>query len=165
MNARIEKVTFNIIRRSSPPYASRTPIPYSILLIEDDESMGQVTQLLLESCGHEVCIAPDGVQGLRLVRAITPNLVICDVNMPGLSGLEVLRTLRQSDTTRHIPVIFLSGFISEEQIKEARELGVNGFLGKPCAFEQMKQVIAKCRHVASAQSGTVNPAPAMSLSA
>ena len=166
MIARIEKITFDTIRRSNPPYsASCPPIPYSILLIEDEGSMGQVTQLLLESCGYEVTVAADGAQGLRLTRAIKPNLIICDVNMPGMSGLEVLHSLRHSDTTRQIPVIFLSGFISEEQTALARQLGVSIFLGKPCSFEEMKQAITKCRHVASGRSAHAVPAFALSLSA
>ena len=166
MIARIEKITFDTIRRSNPPYAvSRPPIPYSILLIEDENSMGQVTQLLLESCGYEVTVAADGAQGLRLVRALSPNLIICDVNLPGMSGVEVLRTLRQSDATRQIPVIFLSGFISEEQTDEARLLGVNAFLGKPCSFEEMKQTITECRHASTAKTVNAGFAPALALSA
>ena len=158
MIAKLEKVTFDTIRRSNPPYsASRPPIPYSIVLIEDENSMGQVTQLLLESCGYEVTVAADGSQGLRLVKALTPNLVICDVNMPGMSGLDVLQTLRQSDATRGMPVIFLSGYISDEQTAQARKLGVSAFLGKPCSFEEMKQAITECRHAA--------PVLALSLSA
>ena len=165
MNAKIEKVTFDTIRRSNPPYAvSRPPIPYSILLIEDEDSMGQVTQLLLESCGYEVCVATDGAQGLRLVRALSPNMVICDVNMPGMGGLEVLRTLRQSETTRHIPVIFLSGFISEGQKKEALELGTSAFLCKPCSFELMKQVITECRHAPAGRAITVTEDTPLALS-
>jgi CheY-like chemotaxis protein len=165
MNARIEKVTFDTIRRSHPPYATRSPIPCSILLIEDEDSMGEVTQLLLESCGYEVFVANDGAQGLRLVRALNPHLVICDVAMPGMGGLEVLRALRQSEKTRHVPVIFLSGFMSEGQRKEALELGTSAFLGKPCSFEEMKQVIAECRQAASAQVERGIPPLAMPLSA
>jgi len=166
MNARIEKITFDTIRRSNPPYAvSRPPVPYSIVLIEDEGSMGQVTQLLLESCGYEVCIAADGAQGLRLVKALSPNLVICDVNMPGMGGVEVLRTIRQSATTRHLPVIFLSGFISEEQIKEAKALGVSAFLAKPCSFEEMKRVITECRHAPAVHAPIEGQPLALSLSA
>ena len=166
MNAKIEKITFDTIRRSSPPFStSRPPIPYTIVLIEDENSMGQVTQLLLESCGYEVTVAADGAQGLRLVRAITPNLVICDVNMPGMSGLEVLQSLRQSELTRKLPVIFLSGFISEEQIKQARKLGVSAFLDKPCSFEEMKQVVTECRHGSSAGTSGASAPPMISLSA
>lgn len=166
MNAKIEKVTFDIIRRSNPPFStSRPPIPYTIVLIEDENSMGQVTQLLLESCGYEVTVAADGAQGLRLVRAITPNLVICDVNMPGMSGLDVLQALRQSELTRKLPVVFLSGFISEEQIKQARKLGVSAFLAKPCSFEEMKQVVTECRHSSSANPVGASATPMISLSA
>lgn len=164
MIAKIEKITFDTIRRSNPPYSvSRPPIPYTILLIEDENSMGQVTQLLLESCGYEVTVASDGAQGLRLVKAITPNLVICDVNMPGLSGLDVLTALRASELTRNLPVVFLSGFISEEQIKVARKLGVSAFLSKPCSFEEMKQVVTEYRHAASGKP--VDAGQPMSLSA
>ena len=164
MIARIERITFDTIRRSNPPYpASRPARPYSILLIEDEDSMGQVTKLLLESCGYEVTVAADGAQGLRLTRAIKPKLIICDLNMPGMSGLAVLHSLRQSDTTRQIPVIFLSGFISEEQTTEARQLGVSIFLGKPCSFEEMKQAITECRHATSGKSAPA--ALALSLSA
>ena len=166
MNDKLEKITFDTIRRSNPPYAaSRPPIPYSILLIEDEGSMGQVTQLLLESCGYEVTVAADGAQGLRLVKALTPNLVICDVNMPGMSGVDVVHALRQSETTRQMPVIFLSGFISDEQKREAEGLGVRAFLGKPCSFEEMKQVITECRHAGMIQTQGVAPTLLMSLSA
>jgi len=163
MTARIEKITFDNIRRSNPPYpVAPPPTPYTIVLIEDEGSMGQVTQLLLESCGYEVCVAVDGAQGLRLVRALRPNLVICDVNMPGMSGVDVLRALRQSDTAKLIPVIFLSGFISDDEKREAQALGVSDFLGKPCAFEEMKRVIAECRNAADAQSGKLNKPIALS---
>lgn len=166
MIAKIEKVTFDTIRRSNPPYpTSRTPIPYTIVLVEDEGSMGQVTQLLLESCGYEVTVAADGAQGLRLMRALTPNLVICDVNMPGMSGLDVLQTLRKSDAIRHIPVMFLSGYISDEQIAQARQLGVSAFLSKPCSFEEMKQAITDCRQAASTKSVNANTAPSIALSA
>lgn len=166
MIAQIEKVTFDTIRRSNPPFStSRPPIPYTILLIEDENSMGEVTQLLLESCGYEVTVATDGAQGLRLVRAITPNLVICDVNMPGLSGIDVLKALRQSELTRKLPVVFLSGFISEEQTKEARKLGVSAFLAKPCSFEEMKQVVTECRHNPSANTAVASAPLMVSLSA
>lgn len=161
MSARIEKITFDTIRRSNPPYAPvRAPAACSIILIEDEGSMGQVTQLLLESCGYEVTVAVEGAQGLRLIRALAPDLVICDVNMPGMSGLDVLRALRQSDSTKRIPVIFLTGFISEEQRTEAEKLGVKDFLSKPCAFEEMKRVIAECRP--SARGEKVNQPIALS---
>lgn len=165
MNARIEKITFDKIRQSCSPFASKPPIPYSILLIEDEGSMGQVTQLLLESCGYEVDVANDGPQGIRLTRALNPNLVICDLNLPGMGGLEVLQTLRQSEVTRHVPVIFLSGFMSEEQKKVARKFGAEIFLSKPCSFEEMKQVIADCRKASSTRSESVSPPLTMALSA
>lgn len=164
MSAPITKVTFDTIRKSAAPFASRPPmpVPCSIVLIEDENSMGQVTQLLLESCGYEVTIATDGAQGLRLVRAIMPDLVICDVNMPGMNGIEVLRSMRQIATAQKTPVIFLSGFITEPQKAQARKYGVKAFLSKPCGLEEMKQVIAECRNGASAPSA---PSLALALSA
>jgi len=166
MIAKLEKVTFDSIRRSNPPYSSsRPPIPYTILLIEDESAMGQVTQLLLESCGYEVTVAADGAQGVRLAKALNPDLVICDVNMPGMSGLDVVQALCQSEVTRQIPVVFLSGYISDEQMRDAQRLGVRAFMGKPCSFEAMKQVITECRHAASGKTTGVNPPALMSLSA
>lgn len=163
MTARSEETNFDILRRSNPPgAAARAPAPYSIVLVEDEGSMGQVTQLLLESCGYEVAVAADGAQGLRLIRALAPNLVICDVNMPGLSGLDVLRALRHSDTTRHIPVIFLSGFITDEQRKDAQDFGVSDFLVKPCAFEEMKRVIAEYRAAAEVRAEKLDEPIALS---
>jgi CheY-like chemotaxis protein len=167
MSAKLEKITFDTIRKSAAPFASRAPMPapYSIVLIEDENSMGQVTQLLLESCGYEVTIATDGAQGLRLVRAIMPNMVICDVNMPGINGLQVVQSMRQIPTAKNTPVIFLSGYISEEQKTAARKLGVAAFLGKPCGLEEMKQVIAECRDGAAPQSAVSAPSLALALSA
>lgn len=161
MRPKLEKITFDSIRRTAAPFASRPPMPapYTIVLIEDENSMGQVTQLLLESCGYEVTVAADGQQGLRLVRAIMPQLVICDVNMPGIDGIQVLKGMRQLPTAKQTPVIFLSGFITEAQKAEARKHGAEVFLSKPCTLDEMKEAIAPYRASAS------TPPLALALSA
>ncbi len=143
--------TFSIGKKSAVPAGpSRSP---SILLIEDDVDLSEVLRLLLESCGHRVWVAFNGTQGFDLARDAGPDLILTDIEMPGMHGFDLLRKLRQSEATRRIPVVLHSGSTDAREKQEGLDLGAAAFLSKPCSLAEMRQTIACFLQPVSAMSG------------
>ncbi|HEX7513075.1 MAG TPA: response regulator, partial [Candidatus Methylomirabilis sp.] len=84
----------------------------------------------LKQRGFIVLIAVDGEEGLRMAQTELPDLILLDMLMPKLSGLDMLRALRAGEQTRAIPVLILSNSSREQDIQEAERLGVSGYLVK-----------------------------------
>ncbi|OGR90439.1 MAG: hypothetical protein A2992_01850 [Elusimicrobia bacterium RIFCSPLOWO2_01_FULL_59_12] len=103
----------------------------SILLIEDDPQAAGVLEPILISKGYSVTVARDGVEGLEKVRTNAPDLLLCDIDMPRLDGIEVCRNVKNDPTTRLIPVIMLTGFGDLENKIQALQAGADEFLNKP----------------------------------
>ena len=82
--------------------------PY-VLIIDDQRDVAEVTRYVLKRSGFEACATHSPEEGLALAQTTCPDVVICDVGMPKLNGLEILHTLKASVTTAHIPVILMSG--------------------------------------------------------
>jgi two-component system phosphate regulon response regulator PhoB len=101
-----------------------------ILVIEDDRSVGKVVQISLRLAGHDVQLATDSASGELALRQGDLDLVILDINLPGGTGLELLRCLRD-ELGRRTPVIMLSGQKQEESIVRALEWGANDYVTKP----------------------------------
>jgi two-component system, OmpR family, phosphate regulon response regulator PhoB len=101
-----------------------------ILVIEDDRSVGKVVQVSLGLAGHDVQVATDAGSGELALRESGHDLVILDINLPGGTGLELLRCLRE-DLGRRTPVIMLSGQKQEDSIVRALEWGANDYVTKP----------------------------------
>jgi two-component system, OmpR family, phosphate regulon response regulator PhoB len=101
-----------------------------ILVIEDDRSVGKVVQVSLGLAGHEVQVATDVLSGELAIRQNGHDVVILDINLPGGTGLELLRCLREELGLR-TPVIMLSGQKQEDSIVQALEWGANDYVTKP----------------------------------
>ena len=101
-----------------------------ILLVEDDRFLRRACEASLRRAGFEVVSAVDGEEGLRMARAERPGLVLLDMLMPKLTGLEVLRALRASPETRDVPVLILSNSSRQSDVDEASRLGIAGYLVK-----------------------------------
>jgi len=86
-----------------------------ILVVDDEEVVCSMLNDLLTECGYEVFIAVNGEEGLRKANQLKPNLIILDINMPDVSGCGVSAVLDANEETRHIPVIFLTGYIDQEE--------------------------------------------------
>lgn len=116
----------------------------SILLIDDDEALRNVTAEILIQAGHVVDDAPDGRSGLELYRMRHSDIVITDIAMPDMDGLELIMALSR-ETPRPI-IIAVSG---DSQMSEsvflptARRLGVNATMGKPIRAEMLLQTVAR----------------------
>lgn len=108
-----------------------------ILVVDDDPDIVQILKLTLKSRGYDVSTAGDGEEGLRMIRAARPDLLLLDLMMPRMSGLEVVRRLRENPETRDIPIIVLSA-IGEKTGKPEEfwrlGLGTDDFISKP--FDQ-----------------------------
>jgi CheY-like chemotaxis protein len=109
-----------------------------ILVVDDDPSMRALVRLHLANGGCEVLEAGDGVAGRYLVMTALPDLVICDVHMPRMTGLELLADLKADPLTRDVPVVLLTA--DEDLGALARAAGAADFLRKPIAPKQLLDV-------------------------
>ncbi|MDB9314514.1 EAL domain-containing protein [Spirulina sp. CS-785/01] len=112
-----------------------------ILIVEDDELVRDNIFDLLEAEGFEVMAAENGQQGLDLAIATTPDLILCDVVMPQLSGYEVLAAIRKNPLTAATPFILLTAKTAKEDFRMGMKLGAEDFLTKPCSRAELVAVI------------------------
>jgi two-component system phosphate regulon response regulator PhoB len=99
----------------------------TILIAEDDRFLRRAAELALKQRGFSVVLAEDGSQALALARTCQPDLILLDVLMPRMTGIEVLRQLRADEATRHLPVLVLSNSSKELDVDMANQLGIEGY--------------------------------------
>ena len=114
-----------------------------LLVIEDDVTMLDLLRVHLKAAGHAVRVASDAADGIRYILAETPDLILSDIAMPYLDGMELLRALRSDPMTMRIPVIFLTGRNDDDTLVKAHQLGVDDFLTKPIQAEDLLSAIDK----------------------
>ncbi len=114
-----------------------------ILLVEDEKNIVLGVTICLRSAGHEVEVAEDGVDALKKIRHDKPDLVLLDLVMPRLNGLDALKTMKENEETRDIPVIVLSARAQEEDIRRAMDLGADDYMAKPFRPVELLEVIEK----------------------
>jgi two-component system, sensor histidine kinase and response regulator len=108
-----------------------------ILVIEDNRSIRESILQLLEAEGFNVIGAADGQVGTKVAQEYLPDLILCDVVMPGLDGYGVLANLRQHLDTSTIPFIFLTSMSAKESFRYGMQLGADDYLTKPCSPEEL----------------------------
>ena len=113
----------------------------SILVIDDEEAMRDGCQQVLSKNGYHTETSADGVDGLRKVRELIPDLVLVDLKMPGISGMEVLEKIGQIDST--IITIVITGYATVESAVEAMKRGAYDFLPKPFTPDELRIVIKR----------------------
>ncbi len=102
-----------------------------VLLIEDNEDNIALLSFLLESDGFEVRVAQSGEAGIEQARAATPDIVLLDVNLPDMNGLEVLTRIRQDPTTDTIPVVAVTSMAMAGDRERMLHAGCSGYIEKP----------------------------------
>ncbi|MBS3899085.1 MAG: response regulator [Dethiobacter sp.] len=112
-----------------------------ILLVEDEKNIVLGVTICLRSAGLDVAVAEDGADALRKLETDKPDLVLLDLVMPKLNGLDALQAMKANETTRDIPVIVLSARAQEEDIQRAMELGAADYMAKPFRPEELLAVI------------------------
>ena len=103
----------------------------TILVIEDDAPSLATYSLALETAGHRVLRAPDGLAGVALAREHAPDLVLCDIDLPGLNGWEVLRAIRDDSVLADTQFVFMTGHLRAHTPRAGMERGADDFLEKP----------------------------------
>ncbi|MCG6981815.1 MAG: response regulator [Deltaproteobacteria bacterium] len=100
-----------------------------ILVVDDEQEIRNLLDHFLKDQGYEVVLASDGNQALKLAAEENPQVIILDIKMPGLDGLEVCKLLKGKEQTRLIPIIVITGF--EDNKMEALNRGADDFVNKP----------------------------------
>ena len=102
-----------------------------ILIADDDEIVGEIARDALIASGHGAGLVADGAEALRVIKARRPDLLILDCNMPGMSGVVLLRTLRNMPDLCDLPVMMLTGRRSTQDVELAMFSGANAYVKKP----------------------------------
>ena len=115
---------------------------FRVLLIDDEEALCEVIRRGLERTGlFEVGFATDGKTGLLMARKGNPDVILLDVRMPNMNGLEVLRELKAKYPLSEVPVLMLSGLLDESTKRECNYLYSEEFIEKPVALRHLKDRI------------------------
>jgi DNA-binding response OmpR family regulator len=126
-------------------------MPLKILIVEDERKIAQGLQTYLEGAGYSVIVAADGRQGFDMARREQPDLVLLDVMLPQMDGLELCRRLRQESS---IPIIMLTARIEEPDTLVGLELGADDYIAKPFS---PREVVARIKAVLRRTSGVLQP--------
>jgi two-component system, cell cycle response regulator DivK len=113
-----------------------------ILIIEDNPANMTLTEYLMQFVGHTVISATDAETGLTMARAEQPDLILMDIQLPGMDGLEATAVLKLDEGTRAIPVIALTALVMKGDEERIRAAGCDGYIGKPMRYQEVLAVIA-----------------------
>jgi CheY-like chemotaxis protein len=138
-----------------------------VLVVDDSTSVRKVLERLLSTRGLVVTTSETAEQGLEALRHSTPDLVIADVVMPGMSGFELCQMLKLSKTTQAVPVILISGIINEGVVAQAQQAGAFDVVSKPFTpedlFPKIERALSATRQAAPpVGKPAVKPAPVTS---
>lgn len=109
-----------------------------ILIIDDVETNRFVLRNIITDMGHQPILAENGVQGLKIMERITPDIILLDISMPEMDGLEFCTILKQDIKTRNIPIIFISAFDEPQDVVRGFEVGGADYVTKPFIQEVVK---------------------------
>jgi two-component system cell cycle response regulator DivK len=112
-----------------------------ILIIEDNPANMKLASLLLLRVGHTVLCAVDAETGLTMARADQPDLILMDIQLPGMDGLAATALLKQDPATATIPVIALTAMAMKEDEEKARVAGCDAYIAKPLRYQELYAAI------------------------
>lgn len=113
-----------------------------ILMIEDNAANMKLGGFLLESVGHTVLRATDAEAGLALARSDHPDLILMDIQLPGMDGLQATGILKASENTAHIPVIALTALAMKGDEARIRAAGCDGYIAKPMNYKEFLAIVS-----------------------
>ena len=120
---------------------------YRVLLIEDHADLAESQARELRQQGEEVFIALTGEEGLEMARDLNPEVIVCDMNLPGINGIAVAKQLRDNGQTRKAFLVATTGAVSSHELKAymeyAKNLGFDVVTTKPLAWDTVKQAISQ----------------------
>jgi two-component system cell cycle response regulator DivK len=113
----------------------------TVLIVEDNHANMALAVFLLKSGGHTVLSATDAEDGLTLAHTGQPDLILMDIQLPGMDGLEATVLLKQDDVTRDIPVIALTALAMKGDEERIRAAGCDGYIAKPMRYQDFLATI------------------------
>ncbi len=116
---------------------------YTVLITEDNPKNRKVFKDILSVHGYKSIEAVDGEEGYKMAKEHKPDLILMDVQLPGIDGYEVTRRLKSEDDTKDIPIIIVTSFAMAGEENEARAAGCNDYLSKPINIHQFIETIKK----------------------
>jgi CheY-like chemotaxis protein len=136
-----EPVTYPMTRTDprSPDPARAT----RVLIVEDNRDFAESLRMLLVLSGHEVEEAPNGPSGVEKARSFHPDVVLCDIGLPGMSGYDVARTIRADPTLSSTLLVAVTGYALPADRLSAAQAGFDQHLSKPLSAEQLEAVVAR----------------------
>ena len=114
-----------------------------VLVADDEEDIKAVIGMFLETQGYEVVTSYDGLDTLERAREIKPDVILMDIMMPVVDGIEATRQLKASAETRDIPVIMLTAAAQSEMVRKAMQAGAFDYISKPFEPEQVQEAIQR----------------------
>jgi two-component system CheB/CheR fusion protein len=128
------------------PVRSRTPAPGGrrrVLIIEDNIDAADSLREALECSEHEVEVAYNGPAGISKARTCKPEVVFCDIGLPGMDGFDVARAFRADDVLKGTYLVALSGYALPEDVQRATEAGFDQHLAKPANLDALEETLAR----------------------
>ena len=113
-----------------------------VLIIEDNATNMTLAIFLLQSAGYTVVSATDAETGLMLARDERPELILMDIQLPGMDGLQATALLKKDEATRHIPVIALTALAMKGDEERIRAAGCDGYIAKPMRYQEFLATVA-----------------------
>ncbi len=114
-----------------------------ILIVEDDADSMKILSSMLTAAGYQVVRAYGGEDALRKVKAQKFDLVLTDLAMPKMSGVQVIEGIKKGAETKHIPVVAVTAFVWDQIAQSAGQVGVDGFIRKPFTAQQLLREVEK----------------------
>jgi CheY-like chemotaxis protein len=114
-----------------------------ILFCEDDPAIQKLIRMALRDSGHEVSMAVDGREGLRLAREFRPTVIFTDVAMPDMDGFQLADAIRADPELAATPIVFITASVQRADIEEALRRGASRVIGKPFTVSELRDLVAE----------------------
>ena len=118
-------------------------MPHKILIVEDNENNRSLFRDILKFHGHEVTVASDGAEGVALARELMPDLILMDIQMPGMDGMSAGCILKGDPATRGLKIIALTSFAMQGDEQKFLAAGFDGYLSKPISTRELPILVQK----------------------
>ena len=115
----------------------------TVLIVEDNEKNMKLARDILQAKGYKTLEAVTGEDGVKLAREKTPDLVLMDIQLPGINGIEAFRQIRADERTRHIPVVALTASVTPTDRSAISAAGFDAFLGKPINLKEFVDTVKR----------------------
>jgi DNA-binding response OmpR family regulator len=116
-------------------------VSWSVLVVDDEPMTRNMLRMILSYAGHEIYEAEDGLDALQKIEQYSPDLVILDVMMPNMDGIDVCKALRKNEKTSNLPVVMLSARTNPADVEAGLAAGANKYLTKPISRKQLLEEV------------------------